>query len=238
MTNGGPRTQLRDAVLRAADLGPDYEESGSTNSPLVMYEMIMHHIQRQVTDEVIMISFSPASHGTPRQAAIATTYWAWNPKNPDRPDIGEDDPPPFGDEGVAFRWRHEQTETMRNGHLAAWRYGDVVVNVTVQGRGYPNVLGYALRQHEKLRATFPTPPTFHRDDEDEVDPIVRVECPESHPIRGVLLDDGTRIYLRPMDAAYDDATPVRCFNTDAAAERAGYHRRPDEASRWETSSAR
>jgi hypothetical protein len=229
---------MRDAVLRAADLGPDYEEGESRDAPLVMDESIMNFIERQVTEEFISILFNPASHGTPRQAAIGATYWAWNPKNPDRPDIGEDDPPPFGDESVSFRWHHEgNDETKRNGHIAAWRYGDVIVTLIVQGRGDPTVMGYALRQHEKLRAAFPTPPLFEFDD-DEVDPILKIECPKSHPIRGVQLEDGTRIYLLPMDAAYNDATPVRCFNSDLAAERAGYHRRPDETPGWETSGSR
>jgi hypothetical protein len=237
MTSDSASTRLRDAVLRAADLGPDYEEIEGTASPMVMGDSLMHYISRDVTDEIIMISFNPASHGTPRQLASVTTAWAWRSRKPDRPDFGDDESPPFGDDSVAFRWRTDKGSEKRNGHLVAWRYGDVVASVTVQGRDEPNAMGYALRQHQKLRAAFPTPPTFETDD-GEVDPIVKVECPESHPIRGVLLEDGARIYLKPMDAAYDVATPARCFSSDAAAERAGYHRRPDEAPRWEPTRSR
>jgi hypothetical protein len=236
MTSDSVSNPLQDAVLRAADLGSDFEEAEG-GAPMVIDASIMHLIYRDVSDEIMTITFNRAGLGTPRQLAGVATAWAWKSTKPDRPDFKDEEPPLFGDDGVAFRWSHAAGYVKRNGQIVAWQYGDIVASVMVQGRGEPSAMGYALRQHQKLRAAFPTPPTFETDD-DEVEPIVKVECPESHPIRGVHLEDGTRIYLRPMDAAYGDATPVRCFNTDAAAERAGYHRRPDEAPRWEPTNSR
>jgi hypothetical protein len=223
--------QLRGTVLRAADLGDEFEESVQDKEPIAMnLDGIMHIIRRQMADEVIIVDINPASHGSPRQWAGAQTFWAWNPATTDT-EIWEEAPPPLGMESVAFRWRSEVQGQTRGGHLVAWRYGDLVVSISVQGAGESSALSYAQRQQEKLRMAFPTAPSLDVGN-DEVAPVVKIECPETHPIKGVRLEDGTQFYLLVMDAAYDDATPERCFRSDAAARRAGYARRVDEPSRW------
>ena len=46
-------------------------------------------------------------------------------------------------------------------------------------------------------------------------------CPDSHPIKGYLMDSGRRIYFPPDSAWYDEASPDRCYATEAEALRDG-----------------
>jgi hypothetical protein len=42
-------------------------------------------------------------------------------------------------------------------------------------------------------------------------------CPASHPIKGYLTESGRRIYFPPGDAWYDEASPDRCYASEAEA---------------------
>ena len=42
-------------------------------------------------------------------------------------------------------------------------------------------------------------------------------CPASHPIKGYLTESGRRIYFPPDSTWYDEASPDRCYASEAEA---------------------
>jgi hypothetical protein len=234
MTDVSIRQRLWSAMLRAADLGEDWQEWPEPSKASAAAEEVrdlMHGLSREATAESIMISFYTYSMGSPRQFAGVPIYWARSPRHRDRLDITEGEPPPFGEDGVTFYLTHREGIEGNDISVCSWRQGDLVVTITVLAPNQPEAVPYAARQFAKLVDMF-GPVVTVRSEDDAVEPVVRVECPETHPIKGVLLEDGMRIYLKAMDAAYDESVPEICFQSDAAAERAGYVRRGNERSRW------
>ncbi|MBM3218903.1 MAG: hypothetical protein FJZ38_09510 [Candidatus Rokubacteria bacterium] len=54
-----------------------------------------------------------------------------------------------------------------------------------------------------------------------VPPDTPWSCPASHPVKGYLSESGRRIYHLPGSAWYEEASPERCYATEAEALRDG-----------------
>jgi hypothetical protein len=46
-------------------------------------------------------------------------------------------------------------------------------------------------------------------------------CPSTHPVKGYLSESGRRIYYLPGSAWYEEASPERCYASEADAVRDG-----------------
>ena len=75
-----------------------------------------------------------------------------------------------------------------------------------------------------------------------VSPDTPWSCPPTHPVKGYLLASGTRIFHLPGTTWYEEASPERCYASEAEALRDGSrpprapmpHRRTDDLVRYDT----